>query len=88
MRPDEPPRFVSLRRASTLIGVSARTLRAARDAGELATFRLGARTQRVAVADLDKWVRSKRVRVTRDAAAWVENRIARGRERERRKRAS
>jgi len=48
-----------------------RLLRQARDRGELATYRLGERTERVTWPELVRWVRSRQVRPTDHAEARV-----------------
>ncbi len=54
--------LVSLRQAARDIRVAERTLRRAVRSGELPAYQLGERTVRVDRADLDQWIRGKRVR--------------------------
>lgn len=54
--------LVSLRKAARELRVAERTLRHAVRSGELPAFRLGERTVRVDRADLQEWVRTRRVR--------------------------
>ena len=53
--------LVTLRQAARELRVAERTLRSAARSGELPTYKLGERTLRFDRADLDQWIRGKRV---------------------------
>ena len=53
--------LVSLRQAARELRVAERTLRSAVRSGELPAFQLGERTIRLDRADLQQWIRGKRV---------------------------
>jgi excisionase family DNA binding protein len=53
--------LLSLRQAARELRIAERTLRRAVRAGELPAFQLGERTLRVERAELQQWVRAKRV---------------------------
>jgi excisionase family DNA binding protein len=59
--------LLSLRKAAREVGCAERTLRVAVRNGELPSYGLGKRTKRVNRAELDQWVRSRRMRTWRDA---------------------
>jgi excisionase family DNA binding protein len=54
--------MISLRQAARKIGVADRMLRQAVRSGDLPAFKLGQRTMRVKPADLDDWIKNRRVR--------------------------
>ena len=60
--------LVSLRQAARELRVAERTLRSAVRSGELPAFQLGERTIRLDRADLQQWIRGKRVRGWQDEA--------------------
>ncbi len=54
--------MISLRQAARKIGVADRVLRQAVRSGDLPAFKLSQRTVRVKPADLDDWIKNRRVR--------------------------
>ena len=71
------PLFPTIPEAARLSGISVRTLRAARDRGELRVYQLGDRWQRVYLPELIEYVQSNRVVATRHAEARVEELLER-----------
>ena len=61
---DRTAEFLTLSAAASRLSCSPRWLRAARDAGELATYRFGERWERVYWPEVVAWVRTQRVPVT------------------------
>lgn len=59
---DEIPKFVTLSEAARLLGISVKSLRAARDRGELTFYRLGTMWQRVKVEDVREWAEASKDR--------------------------
>lgn len=57
--------LLSLRQAARELRVAERTLRRAVRAGELPAFQLGTRTIRLDRADVQQWVRAKRIQAWR-----------------------
>ena len=60
-----------MREAARILHCAPRLLRQARDRGDLATYRLGERTERVTWPELVRWVRSRKVQPTSHASARV-----------------
>lgn len=54
--------LLSLRQAARELRIAERTLRRAVRAGQLPAFQLGERTLRVDRAEIQEWVRAKRIR--------------------------
>ncbi len=54
--------LVTVRQAARTLGIAERVLRQAVRSGDLPAFRLGQRTVRVKPADLDDWIKNRRVR--------------------------
>lgn len=54
--------FISLRQASRELRISERTLRRAVRSGELPAYRPGERTKLIDRADLEQWIKDKRIR--------------------------
>ncbi len=54
--------LLSLRQAARHLGVAERLLRQAVRSGALPAFRLGERTLRVKLSDLNDWIQDRRVR--------------------------
>ena len=54
--------LVTVRQAARTLGIAERVLRHAVRSGDLPALRLGQRTVRVKPADLDDWIKNRRVR--------------------------
>jgi hypothetical protein len=59
--PNGVDRLYTVPAAARELGISPRVLRAARDRGELAVYKLGDRWERVTLAECRAWIRAQRV---------------------------
>ena len=68
-RAGAPPRLITVRQAAKQLGVAERTLHGAIRSGELEAVKLGARTVRVPLPALNKWLRRCKVETPAQRAA-------------------
>jgi hypothetical protein len=65
--PNSVDRLYTVPAAARELGISPRLLRAARDRGELAVYKLGDRWERVTLGECRAWIRAQRVDPTEHA---------------------